>query len=556
MTGRQMAADHPDPGTGDTSGSPPEQRGVSLGRTPAAAPPAGAAGVAHQPTAAAFPAQPYPQPYPQGAPPQPAYGAPVGPFDPYAAAPPQPFPTQAPPLPGPGYGYPQPVPAPGYPQQPGYGFPLPPPPAAKQRNPVLLYGGVVVGVLVIAIGLGLVVLLGDGKGKGGGGGGGESGSYSVAWAAPKAENSSASSLLGIWGTDKVTVRGDENGIRAYSLADGRPAWSIAPPAGTKEFCAMSPAPNGRGIGAVALNTGDGDCSTLGAVDVTAGTLLWSKKVGADRLYSPTLSVTDKVVAMGGGEEAGGFSTADGTPAWTYKPRDRSCSVTAKAAGSAVVVTDRCYGSGVSPKSQLQILDADSGKTAGQLTLSGENERVEAVLSAEPLVLAMSAGDDGDYVFGFDRAGKPTAKIPAKEAGSDSLEFSDVSDPFTLNTVSGTTLYVQSRDSVRPTVQAFDLTTGSKLWEKDGGGEQGMRLVSGTDKDGAVRAVVAHGYSKPADLVTLGPADGSTTVTGRISRPKTGLLVYSITEFTVADDGSLLAFPRTTSLEPVLRFTKG
>ncbi|WP_190212326.1 PQQ-binding-like beta-propeller repeat protein [Kitasatospora indigofera] len=574
-----MAGDHPNPGTGDTSGGPPEQRGVSFGRRPdtdpagladqltqlgsapvtapagppAAAAPAQGGDYAYQPTAAAFPAQNAPQ---QPQVPQPAPGAPVGPFDPYAMTPPQPFQAQQtpPPVAG-GYGYPPQAPAPAFPQQPGYGYPGPAAPAPRKRNPVLLYGGAVCALLVVAIAIGLVVLFDDKDPKGPGGG--PSGTYNVAWAAPKAQGARSASLLGIWGSEKLIVRGDESGIKAYNSADGKEAWSLAPPAGTKEFCSMSYGHNSKGVAAVALNTGDGDCSTLGAVDVTTGQLLWSKKIDAERVYSPTLSITDKVIAVGAGSALGGFNVADGAPVWTYQPREKNCSTSgAKVAGTSVVLTDRCYGSSTTTKATLQVLDAETGKSGAQFVLEGTNERLGTVLSDKPLVLAMSGGTGGDYVVGFDAAGKPMAKIPTKEAGSDSLRFSDSSDAFTLNVVSGTTLYVQAGSSSKPSVEAYDLTAGKKLWEQNGGGEQGLRLVSGADKEGAVRAVVANGYSKPGKLVTLGKADGAVTELGPVAKPKSGTLIYSITEFVVTDSGSLVAFPRTSTGEPVIRFTKG
>ncbi|WP_371479156.1 PQQ-binding-like beta-propeller repeat protein [Kitasatospora sp. NBC_00315] len=519
-----------------------------------AAPPAPGSGGGHPPTAAAFPAQ-YGDRAPQAPPPP---GAPVGPFAPYASAGPQPFAGQAPP---PAYGYPQ-APAPGLPPYGGYGYPGSPAPVVRRRNPVLLYGGIVVGVLGVAIVIGLVILFGGNGGNGDrtadggtGGGDGAASGYNTAWTAAKPPSGSSGSMLGAWTTDKLAVRGDGKAITAYNLADGTSAWTIAPPAGVKEFCSMSAAANSRRIAAVSLNTGDGDCSTLGAVDLGTGKLLWFKKVGTEKIYSPTLSVTDKVVALGSSSSLGAFAVADGAPAWTYQPRDENCSVYASAAGNTIVVSDRCYSSKITTKSVLQVLDAESGKAATQVTLSGTSERLSSVISAKPLVVEMSNGSDGDYLMGFDSAGKPTAKLPTKEAGSDSLQFSDASDPFTLDVVSGSTLYVQNRSGEKYAIEAFDLTGGKKLWEQAGTGRQGLRLVSGTDKDGAVRAVSADGYNDPARLVKLGPADGAVTDIAPITVPKNQLMIYSLTQFVIGDDGAMTAFTRSSGTGPVMRFTR-
>ncbi|MGW4895457.1 outer membrane protein assembly factor BamB family protein [Kitasatospora sp. NPDC004240] len=626
-----MAGDHPTPGAGETPGSgAQESRGVPLGRkpgvdpaavadqmtqlggapvpaqgapaapsTPPAAPPAPPAApapgtpapgteYAYAPTAA-FPSQPPGTTPPMGTP----AGAPVGPFDP--APTPSPFPAQggpygyaAPPAPGPatdGYGYP----AGGQHVTPPYGFPGPPAPVARQRNPVMLWGGIIGSVLVVAIIAGLVVLFGGddddkkddpvastagttggasstgtggtttGSSSGGtatGGGGTKAGTYALSWSAPKSATSSSGSLLAVWGTDKVIVRGDTNGIKAYNSSDGKEAWSITPPAGTKEFCSMSYGMNSNKIAAVSLNTGDSDCSTIGAVDVANGKLLWSAKVSTTRLSSPSLSLTDNVIVVGGSSAFGAVKITDGSAAWQYTPRDKSCSLYGEAAGTQLVVSDRCYG-GSGPKSTLTVLDAESGKAASQaMTLEGTIERVEKVISDKPLVVEMASGVNGDYILSFDKDNKPIAKMPTKEAGSDSLRLSGTSEPYTLNIVSGTTLYVQVDASAKGSINAYDLTTGKRLWSAAGTTERGLRLISGTDKEGKVRAVAVNGYGKESKVVQLNPADGAVTDLGPIGEIKSSLISLSSTEYILRSDGTLAAFPRSSGYDtPVAMFAK-
>ncbi|MFJ2865399.1 PQQ-binding-like beta-propeller repeat protein [Kitasatospora sp. NPDC087314] len=550
------------PGPASPAGPPPAQPPA-----PPAQPPAGGAGFQpYAPTAAAFPSQ---------APPPPA-GAPMGPYDPvpggaYGA----PDAGQAY---GAGYGYPQ--------QQPGYGYPgAPVPPAPKQRNPVMLWGGIIGGVLAIAIVAGLIVLLkgndpdptpnassggtttSGGTTSGGTAGGtvtdaptadGTSGGagYNIAWSAAKAANADSSSqMLGIWGTDKVAVRADSAGIRAFNTSDGKEAWTIPVPAGSKELCSASYSTNSKNIAAVSFNTGDSDCSTVGAVDISQGKLLWTVKVSNDRVSSPTLSVTDKVVAIGG-NVVGGLSIDNGSAVWQFQPRDKDCSLYGRAAGNQLAVSDRCYG-GSGPKSQLVIVDADSGKAASTpITLTGTIERIDKVVQDQPLVLLMSSGPNGDYILPFDKTNKPGNQMSVKEPGADSLRLSGQSDAYTQNVVSGTTLYAQITGT-KSAVNAYDLTTGKRLWSAASAtSSQDIRLVSGTDKDGKARAIVSQGYNKPARLVTLSPTDGSMTDLGTMAMPNGLDIGMSLSEYVVSTDGSAVyAFRRGSSDAPLTKWKK-
>ncbi|MDH6706013.1 outer membrane protein assembly factor BamB [Kitasatospora sp. MAA19] len=594
-----MAGDHPTPGAGEKPGSgPQDNRGVSFGRPPGGVDPAAVADQMTQLDGSAIPGPASPAGPPPAQPPAPPAQPPAGgggfqPYAPTAAA----FPGQAPPPPagapmgpydpvpggaygapdagqayGAGYGYPQ--------QQPGYGYPgAPVPPAPKQRNPVMLWGGIIGGVLAIAIVAGLIVLLkgnpdpapsassGGTTTSGGTSGGtvtdaptadstGGGAGYNIAWSAAKAANADSSTqMLGIWGTDKVAVRADSAGIRAFNTSDGKEAWTIPVPAGSKELCSASYSTNSKSIAAVSFNTGDSDCSTVGAVDISQGKLLWTVKVSNDRVSSPTLSVTDKVVAIGG-NVVGGLSIDNGSAVWQFQPRDKDCSLYGRAAGNQLAVSDRCYG-GSGPKSQLVIVDADSGKAASTpITLTGTIERIDKVVQDQPLVLLMSSGPNGDYILPFDKTNKPGNQMSVKEPGADSLRLSGQSDAYTQNVVSGTTLYAQITGT-KSAVNAYDLTTGKRLWSAASAtSSQDIRLVSGTDKDGKVRAIVSQGYNKPARLVTLSPTDGSMTDLGTMAMPNGLDIGMSLSEYVVSTDGSAVyAFRRGSSDAPLTKWKK-
>ncbi|SOB81647.1 outer membrane protein assembly factor BamB family protein [Streptomyces sp. 1331.2] len=537
------------------AGPPPAQPPAPPAQPPAQPPVGGAEYAAYAPTATGFPTQ---------APPPPA-GAPVGPYDPVPGAP------YGAPDPGQGYNtggynYPQ--------QQPGYSYPGAPVPP-KQRNPVMLWGGIIGGVLAIAIVIALVVLLKepspsptpnandttsagpDSNNSPAPGPGGKGAGFNVAWNAPKGANTDgANQMLGVWGTDKYAIRVDSSGIKAYNLTDGKEAWTIPVPAGSKEMCTASYAANSKNIAAVSFNTGDSDCSTVGAVDLAQGKLLWSVKVSADRMSSPTLSVTENVVAIGG-NAVGALNIANGQPAWQYQPRDKDCTVRGRTAGAQIAVSDRCYG-GSGPKSQLVIVNADTGKAASTpITLTGSIEQVDQVVQDKPLVLLMTNGPQGDYVLPFDKDNKPGTQMSVKEPGSDSLRLSGQDEAITRNVVSGSTLYVQV-SGTKPGINAYDLNTGKRLWSATtSSSSNDMRLVSGTDKDGKIRAVVEQGYDKPARLVTLSPTDGSMTDIGTLAMPNSLDIGSSTSEYLISDDGAAVyAFRRYSSSDgPLTKWKK-
>ncbi|KOV23515.1 hypothetical protein ADK60_24055 [Streptomyces sp. XY431] len=577
--------------------------GQAAPQAPAAppAPPAGAPGAAgayaYAPTAPAFPSQ-----GPAGAPPQ---APPVGPYDPSPGQPQfgapaagQQYGYTAPPADAGAAGY-------GYPQQGGgYGYPgAPAPVAPPKRNPVMVWGGIIGGVLAIAIVAALIVLFTDdnkkkddqptasggttgqvtggpsgdatatggtvtapatGGGTGGattgGGGGGKAGAYNPAWAADKPASSVSGStrMLAIWGAEKVAVRADTTGIRAVNTSDGKEAWNIPVPSGAKEFCSASYSANSKHIAAIALNTGDSDCSTIAAVDLTTGKLSWTVKVGQSRMSSPTLTVTDKVVGIGA-NTAAAVNIADGSAAWSFQPREKDCSVYGTVAGAQIVVTDRCYGLNTTVKSQLVIVETDTGKVASPapITLAGSIERVDKVLSEQPLVVAMSSGPNGDYVMPFDKTNKAGTQMPVKEPGYDSLRLSGLGDAITQSVVSGTTLYVQTNPT-KPSVNAYDLNTGKRIWSTDGKAKDGLRLVSGTDKEGKVRVVMDMGYGTDAKLATLAPADGAVSELGTIALGKDSSsfsISLSSNEFVLNSDGALYGFSRSSMDPPVFKFVK-
>ncbi|MDH6135792.1 hypothetical protein P3T37_005209 [Kitasatospora sp. MAA4] len=621
-----MSGDHPNPGGGPQDSTAPDQRGAAAGRRPGVDPaavadqmtqldgapiPAQAAGpvppqppaapsgpladVSYQPTAPAFPAQAPGAPGPAPAS-SPGYGAPVppgapiGPYDPPQAAAsygyPQPMPTPPPAYNAAQGGYGHPGPAPdqggyGMPpqygqQQVGYSYPgpvLPAPAAPKQRNGVLVFGGVAGGILAIGIVIGLIILFTPGPapkpnatggtsagvtggGTGGGGGGSSTGKLNVSWTVPKSSVSGSDShTLGEWTTDKLLVRGDATALTAYNLSNGQVAWTLTPPSGTKAFCSMSASTNKKDVGGVTFNLGDDDCASVGAVDATTGKLLFN--VGSSlpsKSFDTQVTVTDTTVAAASGALLGGFNLSDGKSAWNYKDRGDYCNESSDTAGSVVVVSDFCPDA--NPKQQLSVLNADTGQITSSFALTTDNDRLTNIVSTKPLVLQISSGYDNDYMVGVDASGKTMAKIPLKVAGEDRLQLSSASAALSKNIVLGNTLYVEVTKNDKTAIRAIDLVSGTTLWTVDGGAEQGLRLVDGS-KDGKPLAIAIDGYGKGARLVSLSPADGSLTAVSSFNVKSDSFMPFQDAQVLVATDLSqVLTVPQLPIEATATLYSKG
>ncbi|MDH6140979.1 MULTISPECIES: PQQ-binding-like beta-propeller repeat protein [Kitasatospora] len=546
-----MAGDQPDQKT--------QLDGASV---PAPGQPAGpsAADVSYQPTELAFPAQP-----PAGAapaapatPPPPA-GAPAGPYDPQAggygypqAAQPYPTPAPAPQAGYPGYAQPQP----GFQQAatppPGYAYPGAPgaPAPTKQRNPVMVFGAIAGSVLAVGIVIGLIVLFsgpgpkpnttGAPLGTTGNPSGGSvpSGQLADLWTAPKSGDSGDNRMLGSWTTDKLVIRGDAGALTAYNLSDGKVAWTLPAPSGTKAFCSMSKSINKAGLGAVSFNLGDDDCAAIGAVDATSGTLKF--KVGSplpdQKSFDTAVTITDNSIGAASSGVLGGFSLTDGHQLWKYSGRGQYCNGTADAAGGLIVLSDYCADG--SPKQLLQVLNADTGKVNTTVPLPNENDRLSQIVQTKGmLVVQISADSDGDYLFGIDSNGNQLPKIPLKVTGEDKMRPSAASAAVSHNLVLGNTLYIEVDKNSKTAIRAIDLTTGKTLWTSDGGAQQGLRLV---DRTGDSPTVIAmNGYDQGAQVGSLSATDGSFKASATFGQKDTLSMTFQDSEVMQADDGRVL-----------------
>lgn len=533
----------PAPGVPSAPGTP--GYGYPSPNVPPQQPPAAGAGYGY-PTAA-------PQ---QGMPPMPPQAQPAQPGMP-AMAPPmgQPMPQQQPPSGQPGYPqapyqqapyqqspyqqgqfapqgpgsypqaapYPQHQPMPGQPgtyqqvpgQQPPMAPPIqgmPPAPPAGQGGPKkgLLFGLIGGGLALVLIVVAVIMF----SGGGGGGnpliGGGSAPALVSGWSTPVGPEQDA--LVGNWVTNKYVIRGSEaQGVRAYDLATGSFAWSVQPPAGANVPCSMSSTVSSSGVGTIAYGTDDHTCTAAVGVDTNTGHVLWHASLAGSpgsgsTPGSETTLINGSVAAVVGDTKIGGFDLNSGTPAWTYKVRDPSCSTSAAGAGNTILLGDMCP-----EANQPYMMTALNATTGAQLWQKPvpSSYTIQAVLSASPLVAQVQDESGNGSTNVYDSSGNPT---PVSAAGSVSSGGEHV--PPVVQML-GNTLVAESSDSSdKSEVEAIDLTSNKVLWTYNGDNKAGADLAFAPQTSGntifALSSPPDGGGSGNGALVTLNPATGAAT----------------------------------------------
>ena len=409
----------------------------------------------------------------------------------------------------------------------------------------LLVGGGALAVLAVA---GYLVM-----GGGSGGGRPTAGSgpapadigvnHSKAWAAPAAAgattgNSSSGSggggndgLLGAWVTTDAVVRGDGEGVTAYSATDGHKLWSVSAPSSGAVPCAMSPTVNSAGVGAVLFQAQPGNnqaCNLLSAVDAGSGQTKWKAQLPSGGTnYGASVMASDTRVVAVTDSAAVGFDLAGGKQAWSYSGPGKYCALSGSGAGSSLLLQSTC--ADTSPKQQVLSLDPDSGKMHWWRGLP-QSASSYTVLSANPAVVSVHMSDASqDSIMSFSDKGDSQGTIPVAQTGGalDSTHGSFDPDPAPF--FSGTTMVAavspppqSAKAASGPTViAAYDLLTGKELWRTTAH-ENGVAAPVGIDGSAAVVATDER-VGQPARLSNFDLTTGTETVGGTFPQGTGSLL---------------------------------
>ncbi len=333
-------------------------------------------------------------------------------------------------------------------------------------------------------------------------------------------------LLGSWLLADAVVRADSSGVHAYGLADGKPTWSVEPPAAGAVPCGLSPSVNSAGLGAALFRAAadpKSPCTLVAAVDTKTGKTAWTKSLSDTKNpYSAHVAVTADLVVAVGDDKAAAWATADGKDAWQYAGQGKFCSLSGNAAGATVLLHSTCADS--TPADQAVSLTAADGKVLWWRGLNNQPKTV-TVLSAEPAVV-LTTGDKptDDRVFAWGAAGDPVAEIPVM-LGDARLDvsrggFDPVPGVFFQDHTMVTTLTPTSTAGT-VAAAAYDLGTGKQLWHTPVS-EKGTVRAVGLDNGALVLAADSR-VGQPAHLSRLALTNGQEAVGGGFPRDTGSLL---------------------------------
>ncbi|MFI1225707.1 MULTISPECIES: PQQ-binding-like beta-propeller repeat protein [unclassified Streptomyces] len=504
---------------------------------PPAGPPSGGFGAPQDPPQGGFgaptppPADPFgkqPPTAPQGAPAD-GYGTPPPPQPGGYPTPPAPQPNGYgyPQAPQQGYGYPQgPAGQPGMPQQaygyptqpmhPQHGAPQPDGNGGKKFSTQMqiIVAAAVAVVLIIGGGI-IYASSGDDKGgkneasssgstggeaKGGEGSGLAGGDEKapantkskVAFQLPEPTVTDITTVAGSWVTDKAYVKSGVAEITAYDRDKGTKLWSIPLPG---EVCSASRHMSKDYRTAIVFEETKAtkankypSCNQVGAIDMAAGKLLWSKGVmaatGGDKAVRfDEITLSGTTVAAGGTSGGAAFKLDDGAELWKPKVGADGCYDRGYGGGEALAVVRKC-GTSDSPQLTVQALNPTTGAPLSSYQMPAGVDYA-SIVSTKPLVVAADVGDtagDGSSIsdfFSIDAAtGKLIVRIPADaeqyaaRCGSTEVEqcqsLAVGNNRLYLPTENhdGTSEYGDTNEVV-----AFDLTTGKLLGGRADAGDR-------------------------------------------------------------------------------------
>ncbi|MFG2698481.1 PQQ-binding-like beta-propeller repeat protein [Kitasatospora sp. NPDC048407] len=350
-------------------------------------------------------------------------------------------------------------------------------------------------------------------------------------------------LVGSWLLADAVVRADATGVHAYNLADGKPTWTLAPPADGAVPCGLSPSVNSGGIGAVVYRPAadpKSPCSTAAAVDTKAGKITWSKTLSdAKEKYAAHVAVTDDKVIAVGYDKAAAWAANDGSEAWQYTGQGKFCTLSGSAGPTTVLLHSRCADS--TPGDQAVALNVSDGKVKYWRGLNNQPTTV-TVLSAEPaVVLTTGSQPADDRVFAWGANGDPGVEIQLGVEGGGRLDVARGSFAAVPGVhFQGSTMFaaVVPDGGGNPTaITAYDLGTGKQQWRTPIA-EKGKAHPAGVDNSGLLVAVDERA-DQPAHLSRFAVAGGQETQGGAFPQG-TGSLLSAGRVFTTS--GHVVAVP--------------
>jgi hypothetical protein len=318
-----------------------------------------------------------------------------------------------------------------------------------------------------------------------------------------------------------------SGVTAYDPQSGATRWSWSPPPGASVCTAAASGETALVAYGFRVLSPDEGCSAVVAIDLAGGAVLWSRPVPAAQLVYLAAGDGQALVEFQaessdttGGDTTGGDTTlsglddynlATGAPGWTNPLGSESASSCMPGqpfvAGDAISMVDRCADESdfFGGASDVYSFAADTGKQRSDLRLAPRLCADGVMVYTGPEYLV--AGCTGLFGVG----GQSVVFVDPATGSQHSAQVA--TDYFTRTVVYGDTAYLTIEKPVNSTraddqaiAAAFDLSTGSELWQRAVPGYQ-VTMIS-ADSAGALAAVY---NGATLSLVRYAPSGGTPTV---------------------------------------------
>lgn len=336
-------------------------------------------------------------------------------------------------------------------------------------------------------------------------------------------------LIGSWVTRELLIRAStRGGIRGYHLSDGTEAWKAALPRSAATVpCAMSPTLSVDGIGTIALGTDGNSCTSLAGVDAATGRILWTSPLVDHKHRTATAARTylqGEVATIVSGNFLGGLDVRTGRTVWGYRARGHYCNVRASGSAGVVLVDDYCADH--ADKFTLRAYDGATGKLLWALPQRMHTDVLHA-FSGSPLIASLHTPDeDSTRVFSASGGSRKLAV-----GDSQTLSGNDTDADHSARLV-GDVLITPALGAEHLEVDAFDVTTGAKLWTL-----HSAALATAVAGDDSVYAVSSSGS---AQLVRLDPRTGRLAPVAVLPSGVIGSdALHTGTVYVMPDDGGVL-----------------
>ncbi|MEV4741896.1 PQQ-binding-like beta-propeller repeat protein [Streptomyces sp. NPDC049555] len=381
----------------------------------------------------------------------------------------------------------------------------------------------------LAIGLGLLLVAG--LGTGGwflwGRGGNDPARHSrppakavdakLDWMAPvpDADKGSADEIARPWFTDKNVIVRSSKAVTAYSIATGKPGWTLPVPG----FACTSSPQQENGIAAVVYGKEEFACDLVMAVDLEHGRMLWTKELTdskgrKDSHHTANISLVQGTLTLADGVEPRVYNARTGE---RLTPHDYGCRTAGSVAGPSGAEQLTVAQCGIYGRSFVMSVDPKTGQEKWTWKLLDGLE-AHNILSVDPAVVTVARKDDSDPtdVVVLDDNGRLRSLISAS-AGP--YEFGDCTrrlDSCRSTVVDGDTLYLATINGKKETdgvyanaIAAIDLATGKPRWTTALAGNRRYRPV--TMHEGRLLVYQEASKDEAGKLLSLDPDNGSSAV---------------------------------------------